>query len=86
MRTRITWSARTNPVKMHLNAYRGSGVTVLGAIGAQMPKPVFTLGKNTSIETVQKFIKTLHKVMNPVKAEPWKKIVLVMDNHRAHRS
>jgi transposase len=33
MRSRMTWSCRSNPVKMHLTAKRGSGVTVLGAIG-----------------------------------------------------
>jgi len=39
----MTWSSRANPVKMQLNPKRGHGVTVLGAIGAMLTKPVFTL-------------------------------------------
>jgi len=86
MRGRYTWSPRAHPVKMHLNVKRGCGVTVLGAIGAQLPRPVFSLAQSTNKESVLDFFMKLNTVVNPNMNLPRKKVVIVLDNHLAHKT
>ncbi len=61
-------------------------MTVLGAIGAMLPKPVFTLAKSTNKESVLEFLMKLNSVVNPNAALPRKKIAIVLDNHLAHKT
>ena len=48
MRHRKTWGRQGCPVKMVLNKVRGKGVTVFGAIGVQMPRPLFIMERTTN--------------------------------------
>lgn len=82
----MTWSSRANPVKMQLNPKRGHGVTVLGAIGHMLKKPVFTLAKSTCRQSVVEFLKKLNTVINPDHLVPKKKVTIVLDNHLAHKT
>ena len=86
MRTRMTWSSRSQPVKMHLNSNRGKGVTVLGAVGIRLSKPVFSLAGSTNTKEVLDFFLKLHSVINPNPSVPNVKTVIVLDNHRAHKT
>ena len=75
------------PVKFPLNQLRGSGVTILGAIGECLPKGVFVLAPTTNREHVMDFFKKLRSVVTPNPMTPkvrQKKLVVVLDNHRAH--
>ena len=80
----MTWSSRANPVKMQLNPSRGNGVTVLGAIGSMMTKPVFAIAKSTNRHAVLDFFMKLNSIVNPNLALPRQKVFIVLDNHRAH--
>jgi transposase len=71
---------------MHLNPYRGTGVTVLGAIGKHLSKPVFTLAESTSSESVLEFLQKLNCIVNPRASVPRKKVTIVLDNHLAHKT
>ena len=71
---------------MHLNVKRGCGVTVLGAIGSQLSKPVFTLAKSTNKEAVLEFLMKLNSIVNPNLNLPRKNVTIVLDNHLAHKT
>lgn len=82
----MTWSSRANPVKMQLNAKRGHGVTVLGAIGSMLSKPVFSLANSTCKQSVLDFLMKLNSIVNPNPAAPKKKVTIVLDNHLSHKT
>ena len=82
MRNRKTWGMQGCPVKMLLNKVRGKGVTVFGAIGVLMPKPLFIMERTTKSHHFQRFMRRLRKMF----ADDDKPIHLVLDNHRAHHT
>ena len=58
---------------------RGRSMTILGAISKDWRNMVYSYGEKTSVEFVVPFI---HKVYrNKI---PYRKMVIVLDNHRAH--
>lgn len=71
---------------MHLNEKRGHGITILGAIGAQLSRPVFLLAKSTKEDFVKVLFKMLYEVVNPNPNLPDIKTVVVLDNHKAHKT
>jgi len=84
IRKRMTWSHRDQPVKMHLNKYRGHGVTVLGAIGERLPKGVFSLANTTNQHEVAAFLLDLRAQLHVAGVRNSERIVLVLDNHPSH--
>ena len=50
IRTAKCWSYANKPIKQILEKKRYGGVTIFGAIGYCLNKPVFTLGKSTNKE------------------------------------
>ena len=63
MRKRYSWCTKERPVRMHLNADRGKGVTVMGAIGHKLPRGVFSLAKSTNQQEVGDFLCRLREVV-----------------------
>ena len=63
---------------------RVGGVTVFGAIGDAVKKPVFWYGKSTTIDEFHKFIPILVDSLtdHAKKVKPY----LIIDNHRSHVS
>ena len=86
VRGRYTWSNRDRPVKMPLPPSRGVSVTILGAIGAQISAPVFSLADSTNTEAVMDFLFKLAGVITPQPFVTRNKAVLVLDNHSAHKT
>lgn len=86
MRGRYTWSSKERPVKMPLAPRRGVGVTILGAIGASIEAPVFSLADSTNHVAVMDFLMKLAGVITPQPFTKRNKAVLVLDNHSAHRT
>jgi transposase len=82
MRHRKTWGTRDHPVKMVLNKLRGKGVTVFGAIGVHMPKPLFIIERTTNSHNFIRFLRRLRKMF----ADDERTIHMVLDNHRAHHT
>ena len=56
MRPNRTWSGVDRPVKMIIQQNRCQGITVFGAIGLNLQKPVFMQGQSTNWEEVMKFL------------------------------
>ncbi len=72
---------------MPIVATRGHGVTILGAIGSDLSKAVFSLAESTNTEAVLAFLHQLAGVITPGSMmNARKKAVLVLDNHSAHKS
>ena len=86
MRRRMAWSGKEQPVKYPLNQFRGKGVTCLGAIGETLPRGVFQLAESTNSGAVCKFLLKLRNAFSV--RDRWKhdRIVLVADNHTAHKT
>ena len=80
----MTFSPRGKPVKIPINKMRGQGITVYGAIGEKLPKFVYSMGYSTNSNGLLDFLKLLRSSM-PRNLRN-KKIVLVLDNHRAHKT
>ena len=77
-----TWQKPNDPLKINMPQKRIGGVTLFGAIGKCLPKPVYMTGKSTNKEEVEKFLRKLIRELGSLNIEekPW----LVLDNHRAH--
>jgi len=71
---------------MPLPPSRGVSVTILGAIGAQISAPVFSLADSTNTEAVMDFLFKLAGVITPQPFVTRNKAVLVLDNHSAHKT
>ena len=82
LRHRKTWGLQGRPVKMVLNKIRGKGVTVFGAIGVHMPKPLFVMERTTNAHNFMRFLKRLRRMF----ADDGRPIHMVLDNHRAHHT
>jgi transposase len=82
MRSRRTWSTKEEPVKVVLNEKRNSGITVYGAIGAAMERPLFKQFKTTNKEDFLSFLTEIRGTL----PEQYKDrtIKLVLDNHKSH--
>lgn len=78
-----TWFNVEQPVKIILNKYRGTGITVYGAISEQLNKPLFSTGKGTTSEDFSKFLK---KIRGAFPYNRGRKIYLVLDNAMAHHT
>ena len=70
------------PVKQILDKRRVGGVTIYGAIGLCLQKPVFELGLSTNIAEFKSFLQKLQQSVKPGVEKPY----LLLDNHSAHRS
>ena len=82
MRHRRTWGMQGRPVKMLLNKIRGKGVTVFGAIGSLMPKPLFVMERTTNSHNFMRFLRRLRKLFE----HDDRTIHLILDNHRGHHT
>jgi transposase len=82
MRHRKTWGMQGRPVKMLLNKVRGKGVTVFGAVGTHMPKPLFIMERTTNSHNFMRFLRRLRQLFE---TDP-RTIHLILDNHRAHHT
>ena len=56
MRLSKAWSYADKPVKTLIGRKRYGGVTIYGAIGNCLKKPVFMLGESTNIEEFEEFM------------------------------
>jgi hypothetical protein len=77
-----TWAPPDQTVKIPLNYLRGSGITVIGAIGESLKYPVFTHAASTNKEAFVAFLPEVRKAFQ----FPTQAIVLVLDNHPVHRT
>jgi hypothetical protein len=82
MRSRKTWSNPKSPVRWVHNKFRGSGVTVYGAISAQLTSPLFMMGKTTNKEYVLQFLNLIRTKI----ADFDEKVYIVLDNHPSHHT
>ena len=71
-------------MNISLNKNRLSSITVYGAVGPGIKKPIFMDALATNIEETKKFIIMLRKSLKNVYRR--EKPVLVMDQHPSHRS
>ena len=83
LRGRKTWQHPDEPVKLLINKARGTGVTLYGAIGADMHKPFFMQAPSTRQDYVVKFLTALRKF---VKHGQQTTLHLVIDNHPADKT
>ena len=81
MRPRKTWHNPEEPVTIMINKDRGHNVTVYGAIGEKLARPVFMQGVSTRRDLVVEFLKKLRAECGLPKLTS---IHLVLDNHRSH--
>jgi len=67
---------------MLLNKVRGKGVTVFGAVGSLMPKPLFIMERTTNSHNFMRFLRRLRKLFE----QDDRTIHLILDNHRGHHT
>ena len=78
-----TWFSNENQVIAPLNSKKLSNLTIYGAVGLPLTKPVFMQGVATNHKLFMDFLKEIHDHLRiPFNG---KKMVLVLDNHPAHR-
>ena len=82
MRSRRTWTSYEEPVKIVLNEKRNTGITVYGAIGAAMERPLFKQFKTTNKEDFLSFISGIRDTLS--EQDRNKTIKLILDNHKSH--
>lgn len=82
MRNNRTWTSPDCAVKWAYPKFRGSGVTVFGAISTCFERPVFMQATTTNKENVMKFLGQLRKQF----ADPDLKVFVVLDNHTSHHT
>ena len=64
MRSKKTWTSYEEPVKIVLNEKRNTGITVYGAIGAAMERPLFKQFKTTNKEDFLSFISGIRDTLS----------------------
>ena len=76
-----SWMRPDSRIHTIIPQQRVGGVTVFGAIGDAVKKPVFWYGKSTTIDEFHKFIPILVDSLtdHAKKVKPY----LIIDNHRA---
>ena len=78
-----TWFSNENQVIAPLNSKKLSNLTIYGAVCLPLTKPVFMQGVATNHKLFMDFLKEIHDHLRiPFNG---KKMVLVIDNHPAHR-
>ena len=82
MRSARTWTYPDCAVKWAHPKFRGSGITVFGAISTSFEKPVFMQAPTTNKENVLKFLALLRKEFQ----DPDQKVFVVLDNHTSHHT
>ena len=82
MRSTRTWTTPDCAVKWSHPKFRGTGVTVFGAISTSLEMPVFMQAPTTNKEHVMKFLGELRKHF----ADPDQKVFVVLDNHPSHHT
>lgn len=70
-------------VKILLPKNRGSGVTILGAIGNCLTRAAFIHGCSTNKEKVEELLRLVRLNCEPPLSVP---VYVVLDNHTAHHS
>ena len=65
-----------------LNEKRNTGITVYGAIGAAMERPLFKQFKTTNKEDLMSFISSIRDTLS--EQDRNKTIKLILDNHKSH--
>lgn len=83
LHSRSTWSTREKPVKIVLNKFRGRGITVYGALGSSMRRPVFMQADSTNKIDVAKFMGLIRREYRHM---PHTQINIVLDNALAHNT
>ena len=61
-------------------------ITVFGAIGTPLAKPVFYLAKSTNEEDFLKFLNKVKEAVSPTAQRAREKPVILLDNHSAHKT
>ena len=82
-----TWTGRKFPIKIPLPARIG-GVTVYGAIGYPLKKPVWHIDVSTSIQGYCDFMRKVSSMMERSKPTMKRglKPYIIYDGHRAHKN
>jgi hypothetical protein len=80
LRSRRTWTPKTEPIKYPLNKNRGKGVTVMGAISQHLGKPVWSLEESTNSTAFKNFLRKLRGRF-PLRLT---RVIVVLDNAKAH--
>ena len=65
IRTSKCWAYSNKPVKQILDPKRYGGVTIYGAIGLCLEKPVFTLGESTNKAEFRTFLEAVVENIKP---------------------
>ena len=81
MRPTKTWGRDDGKTKIEINIKRGKSITLYGAIGEMMTKPVFMQGRSTNTDEFCKFLKLVRQNFSDNS-----RIYLVLDNHPTHKS
>jgi transposase len=76
-----TWMYRDDPLPFELPQDRGHSVTVVGAISTKKPGLVYKLSDSTNKDAVERLVRKVLK-----RSEDTEEMVVVWDNHSAHRS
>ena len=82
MRSTRTWTYPDCAVKWAYPKFRGSGITVFGAISTSFERPVFMQAPATNRASVVKFLGLLRKEFR----DPDEKVFVVLDNHTSHHT
>ena len=69
---------------MQINKFRGSGITIYGAIGTCLDKPLFMKSQSTNLTDFRTFLYKIREAFYKHAGRP--RITLVLDNHPAHRN
>ena len=80
LRSRRTWTPKSEPIKYPLNKNRGKGVTVMGAISQHLGKPVWSLEESTNSTAFKNFLRKLRGRF-PLRST---RVIVVLDNAKAH--
>ena len=82
MRNTRTWTPPDYSVKHAFPKFRGTGITVFGAISTSFEQPVFVKSTSTNKEGVLRFLPLLRKSF----VDPDQKVFVVLDNHPSHHT
>lgn len=78
-----TWCSAENRVVAPLNAKRLSNITIYGAVGMPLTKPVFMTAETTNSKRFSEFLDEI--IQNLRIPFDGNKMSLVLDNHPAHK-
>lgn len=84
LRRTKTWFHAKQPVKLVVNSFRGQGITVFGAIGEQMVRPVFMTATGTNQDAVLSFLPRIRSACPHLQSSSF--LQLVVDNHTSHHT